>query len=379
MASSWDEALKRWTAAGLIDSALEQNIRNWEAANNPQRSTDRFVALLFGFGGLLLMAGAFLFVAAHWEALGPGSRYTLVLAVLALFHVAGAYASRKMPHLATVLHSVGTAFLGAGIFLCGQIFNMAEHWPGALLLWAAGAACGWALLRDWPHALWLAILVPTWLWGEWIEDVGRGPSDLQNMVPLVGTLVLAFVYLAAPRGDHAPTWRLAVSRLGAVALIPACIAVGIVHESSYSMAERHAMPVLQGQILPWSIALGLPLALGAILMGRRAAYLILPVLWSIALAQFSWHDSADKIALYALYIVGAFLVAIWGIKEQRRSCINLGVIGFALTLMFFYFSDVYDKLGRSLGLIGMGIVFLGGGWALERVRRRLLANMKGAR
>jgi hypothetical protein len=30
-----------------------------------------------------------------------------------------------------------------------------------------------------------------------------------------------------------------------------------------------------------------------------------------------------------------------------------------------------DKLGRSLGLIGLGLLFLAGGWQLERLRRRL--------
>jgi hypothetical protein len=34
-----------------------------------------------------------------------------------------------------------------------------------------------------------------------------------------------------------------------------------------------------------------------------------------------------------------------------------------------------DKLGRSTSLIGIGLLFLGGGWALERMRRRLLAHM----
>jgi hypothetical protein len=34
-----------------------------------------------------------------------------------------------------------------------------------------------------------------------------------------------------------------------------------------------------------------------------------------------------------------------------------------------------DKFGRSLGLIGLGILFLAGGWALERTRRRLVDGM----
>jgi hypothetical protein len=33
-------------------------------------------------------------------------------------------------------------------------------------------------------------------------------------------------------------------------------------------------------------------------------------------------------------------------------------------------------MGRSLGLIGLGILFLAGGWALEKMRRGLLAGME---
>jgi hypothetical protein len=34
-----------------------------------------------------------------------------------------------------------------------------------------------------------------------------------------------------------------------------------------------------------------------------------------------------------------------------------------------------DKFGRSLGLIGLGILFLAGGAVLERLRRKLIADM----
>ena len=35
-----------------------------------------------------------------------------------------------------------------------------------------------------------------------------------------------------------------------------------------------------------------------------------------------------------------------------------------------------DKMDRSLGLIGLGILFLAGGWALEKMRRKLVGDMK---
>ena len=54
---------------------------------------------------------------------------------------------------------------------------------------------------------------------------------------------------------------------------------------------------------------------------------------------------------------------------------HLGIVGFAISVGWFYYSDILDKFGRSLGLIGLGILFLAGGWALEKWRRKLLVGM----
>jgi len=63
------------------------------------------------------------------------------------------------------------------------------------------------------------------------------------------------------------------------------------------------------------------------------------------------------------------------VRQSSRALVNLGIVGFAIAVMWFYFSNIFDKVGRSLGLIGMGILFLAGGWALEKMRRKLVSQM----
>ena len=53
-------------------------------------------------------------------------------------------------------------------------------------------------------------------------------------------------------------------------------------------------------------------------------------------------------------------------------------MGFAAAVFWFYFSDIYNDHYRALGLIGLGILFLAGGWALEKMRRRILARMSAS-
>jgi hypothetical protein len=51
------------------------------------------------------------------------------------------------------------------------------------------------------------------------------------------------------------------------------------------------------------------------------------------------------------------------------------VLGFALNVLAFYYGSVLDKLGRSIGLIGLGVLFIVGGWLLEHARRRLVDRL----
>ena len=63
-------------------------------------------------------------------------------------------------------------------------------------------------------------------------------------------------------------------------------------------------------------------------------------------------------------------------RESRTERINVGALGFAVVVLVFYFSSVMDKLGRSASLLGLGVLFLAGGWALEHTRRNLVRGIR---
>lgn len=315
-----------------------------------------------------------LFVAAHWDALSPDSRFLLVLSMIAAFH-AGAAATSGHPGLSMALHAAGTGSLGAGVYLAGQIFNIEEHWPGAIMLWSLGAALGLALLRDWPHVLWVAVLVPAWLWGEWMEVQ---PSDAfsERLAPAaVGLVVLAFAYLMARSDRNDAVWRSALARLGASALIPAAAVLGI---RAYEGPGRSDPPEPMALVIAWAVALLLPFATGWLVRGRKAAYLLPALVWAFAVSRIEARSDPGELALYVSCAVGAIGVVAWGLMDRQPLPVNVGILGFALSVAGFYFSTMFDKLGRSLGLIGMGVIFLGGGWLLERTRRRLIDRIEGA-
>lgn len=370
MTSRWESSLRRWVEAGLLDEAAAARIRAFES-ERPGGPALRWPAwLALGLGGLLLGAGILLFVAAHWDGLGPGQRYALVLAVVGGLHVAGAFASGRSPGLAVALHACGTAALGGGIFLSGQIFHLQEHWPGGLLLWAIGAGVGWALLRQWPQAAMAALLAPAWLAGEWmIATVDRrGGAVLGSFI-----LLTALAYLAAEPSDGPQTpARRALVWLGGLALIPAAVALVLLRSPTSQYGES-----LPGGVLAigWLVAVALPLGVGVALRRATLLPLGLAAVWVVAGTGLAPYRG---VAPYLWCVVLAAGVIWWGLQDRRAERINLGIAGFALTVLVFYFSDVMDKLGRSASLIGLGLLFLGGGYLLERARRRLVANVRGA-
>jgi uncharacterized membrane protein len=354
---NWQELLDHWLRAGLLDAETAAKIRAFEASRPDTRRIRWPVILALLFGGVLLATGLFLFVEAHWDTLSPAARIGIVMAALASVHIAAAF-SGKFPALATTLHAIGTASLGGAIAISGQVFNMDEHWPFAILLWAMGAWAGFALLRDIPQLVMAAVLTPMWIVGE-VVDYERFLPDPSPWTAAFVAMV-ALTYLSATRREETATWRHALGSIGSVAVIPAWILAAVMPRAPFSGA--------------WLLLLPVPIAYA--LRGRQSW----PVLaWSggIILQVLA---NANKMPIAGHLVAGLASVALagWGIVELRKERVNLGLAGFVLCVLSFYFSYVADAINRSLGLIVLGVVFLAGGWQLERLRRKLMRRIEGA-
>jgi uncharacterized membrane protein len=365
--SSWEAALRRWTEAGLVDADAAGKIRRWE--HDRGGPNVRWPArLALALGGLMVGAGILLFVAAHWDALSPGWRFGLTLLLVGGLHLAAA-AAATAPALAVTLHACGTVALGAGIFLTGQIFHLQEHWSAGLLLWAVGAWAGWVVLRQWPQGALAAVLTPAWLAGEWIARSGNLGAGTAG----AGLVLFAAAYVGAEPDDGLiavpRSMRRALVWIGGVALIPTALWL----VSAEWWAYRPAGGGGAAGVLAWALALGLPVGISVALRGSRALPMAPLALW-VAIGPWAIHQRGVAPYLWAAGLAGLLLW--WGIRDRRGTLVNLGMAGFALTVLIFYFSDVMDRLGRSASLVGMGLLLLGGGYLLERARRRLLGRFE---
>jgi len=438
-AGRWESLLARWVGAGLVPPETAERIRAWEAEQGRPAGRNWPALLALGFGAILLAAGVLLFVAAHWDELSPWWRFAVVLASIAALHGCAAVAMRRGPLFASALHATATLSLGGGIALVAQVFNLQTHWPNGMLLWAIGAWLGFAMLRDWPHTTLVAVLTPAWLVSEWLAHVEHGWE--YDRATGQGLLLLAFVYMTARvRGAQTTAQahaRRALSILGTSAIVPLVPYVVQALDRPPSrpqdpLAMRHdwlAVPApADWSVTALVVALTLALVVGAALRRRVAIYHAIAALWvagfnlfdthekypflgalfwcvlgAALLLAFGVHDRRRHIERMGLFGSAAGLLSLliwahderdvwvyvacvclslvlvaWGVSRKRRDAINVAVLGFGSTVMFFYFSNVMDKLGRSASLIGLGVLFLAGGWLLERTRRRLLADSGAA-
>jgi uncharacterized membrane protein len=380
---AFERYLVRWRGAGLLDEATESAIRQYEesqAAPSGQR-WQVIVALLLG--GILLGAGVLLFVAAHWDDVSPAGRLALVMAMLATFHVAGIVSRERFSGFATTMHALGTVASGAAIALVGQIFNMQEHWPAAVMLWAMCAVAGWWLLDDEFQQTLALLLVPAWLiseWGDRASVYNNSDVYLWRMIS-----VLAAVYLTAFLHSRR---RVVFGILFAVAAVALAVSTGVLAEGwGYNGYYRHDWGFVPLSFR-WSAYAILLLILGfAWLMDRKSVIpaaavtgMAFALPWLHVVIHESsgvshWTRSEPMVAMYALVAAICVFLAWWGVREASKTIVNYGIAAFALTVMWFYFSSIMDKLGRSLGLIVLGVLFLAGGWMLEMARRRLVAGI----
>ena len=388
----FESLLTRWQSAGVLDEKTAERIRAHEAkmaARGPAQpdapsaaatpaSLRWLVVTGLILGAILLACGVVLFVNAHWDQLGPRGRFLLVLSMVTVFHVAGGLTRSHFEGFSTAMHAVGTISTGAAIALVGQIFNIQEHWPAAVLLWALAAFASWTLLRDQAQQTLALLLLPAWIFceldfrmeGHFHESIYMG-----RLCFLWAILYLTFFV----HSQRKVVWGI----LFAASVINAIAGVVLMLSSWISWDYQPSIP-FGTRVWCWIAIAAVPLMIaafhghkGLIPIAVAIAFVItLPYCHRRILLRNDSYAYGDP-NLLAHLLVAAFAAFFcwWGVRLASRSLVNLGILGFAAAVLWFYWSDLYNKLDRSLGLIGLGILFLAGGWALETMRRRILARM----
>ena len=405
----------RWQSAGALDA---------EAAGLT-RALDSKDAAQTGFGtpgglgwmgvtavvcaAILIACGAILLVSTYWEQFTPGARFALAIGLVAVFHIAGGLlhpsdlGSASQPSLGTkglarpglrslsiALHAVGTFSSGAAIILVGEIFNLDYHWPNIVLLWALAALAGWVLLRDQAQQTLALVLVPGWIFCELGVRLYGSIGDsvyLGRLAFVWGILYITFFLISQRKAVRGILFAAGV-----------VVAIGGIFEmlscwASFS-AGQSFIP-FGARAWAWIAIAAVPLIVAAFHGHKGLIPIVAAIAFAIALPwcyytwteTYNWGNGGNHIltgtnpslAAYALVAAFALFLCWCGVRMASRALVNLGIAAFAAAVAWFYFSNIYSDKYRAAGLIGLGVLFLAGGWALTIARRRILARMKSAR
>ena len=363
-----ESLLNRWQTAGVLDAETAGRIRAHETAQKKPAGLRWQVIVVLILGAILLACGVALFVSAHWDQIGPFTRLAVVLAMVSVFHLGGGWARERFHGLSTALHAVGTISTGAAIALVGQIFNIEEHWPAAVLMWALAALAGWALLHDEAQQTLALLLVPAWILSEfsYAADGHIGGSVYVGRILIVWAVLYLTFFLGSKR-------RIVQGILFAVAAIAAVVGIVILLDGWRSWGSQTYLP-LGLRTWGWVDIAVIPLLFAVSRFRKSAIPVLVAIGFSIALPwcqkigtlnhigedgnHTSYVSNEPNLAAHALVAAFAVFIIWWGVRRVSQALVNLGILGFAIAVGWFYFSDIWDKLGRSLGLIGLGILFL---------------------
>ena len=278
-------------------------------------------------GGILLACGVVLFVSAHWDEFGPGARYALVMGMVAVFHLGGSWARKDFRGLSTALHAVGTISTGAAIALVGQIFNIREHWPAAILLWAVAALAGWVLLQDEAQQTLTLLLFPAWILSEFsyyaLGHIGENVYIGRFLV------VWAVLYLTVFLGSKHKAVQGILFAVSAVAAV-----TGIVYlAGGWSSWGDQTYLSFGTRMWGWTVIAVLPLCFSVIRMRRSSVPATAAIAFSIVLpwCQRIWTESYNygiyrhtyirnepNLAAHTLVAAFAVFLVWWGASTPVR-------------------------------------------------------------
>ena len=385
-----ESKLNRWVEGGALDAEAAARIRAFESAGVGSGRGIRWQSLIaLVLGAILVACGVALLVSSHWDRISPGERIALVFAMVAVFHLAGGPAKERYPRTSTTLHALGTLAMGPAIALVGQTFNLSSHWPAAVLLWALGALAGWLLLGDQAQQTIALLLVPAWMVSELI-DAGWGHIGREIYV---GRLLVAWAILYLTFFDGSRR-RIVRDSLSGAAVAVAVWGTALMVSGWQSYDWAHSSLPFGMRFWTWTAIAAIPLIVAAFhghkgLVPVAVAVVYVTVLpwcyrtWVVTSTTFgvSFQRTLAGPNLMTYVVVAAFAVFLsaWGVRLGSKLLVNFGVAGFAVSVVWFYFGSILSAINRSVALIGLGVLFLAGGWALEKLRRRMIALAAGRR
>lgn len=384
--------LETWKQQGTVTSEQAETILSNYVVVSPLYG--RLIVILVTLGAILAGVGIILFVAANWQAIPRPGKLILFLAMVIAILLTGYWLKyeKNFPRAGGALIFVGALVFGAAVFLVGQQYHMPADDPALLIWWLIGIIPLAYLTRS-RAILTVSILIVLVGLGYTASDWLEGSFHSYSFLPFYLMIGLALYGLGSIhlRFERLRIYTPCYQIFGLILLF------GVIYILSFKFIYEgfadigpNALELPSTFVRAFHIAAALA-AICAIVSfamdtARKrlsyafssdlAAIIILVTIGYVAL--FLPFQSPASYAIFFNFVLFTGIVGLvfLGYFRGRSYFINIALIFFGIAVVSRYLEFAWELLPRSVFFIFGGILLLGSGILLERLRRRTLRRMR---
>ncbi|MDE2899813.1 MAG: DUF2157 domain-containing protein [Chloroflexota bacterium] len=391
------EEVEAWQQDGTVTAEQAQAILarypDYEPGFEASRRRQGLVTGLSILGGILIGLSVITFFAANWDEISRSVKLgSLIIGVLLSYGAGYVIWQRSGPTpYAVAFVLLGCIIYGAGVHLIGQIYHVPVNDPNLSLFWFLGVAPLAYVTRSRP-VMFLAVVLFLAAVGfrqqEWLEGLDESEAGIAGLILYVA--LGAFLFAVGKAKAHLDGWQSIGGLFQALGLLTAFAALYIL---TFRDVFDDVDSISGASLGYWALASGasaVAVATLAWLAWQRAqagdksplvfaeagavAVLLVTAL-TAGLVPVDWEPLYPIVfnALFALLALGLMAS---GYLQEHEGRVNLSLAIIALYVITRYFEYSISLLDSSLVFFGAGVILLGGGYLLDRGRRRMLVAMR---
>ncbi len=341
--------ITRWTEGGVVTPEQASRMRTDITEFSSGKSGDYFITSILIMGAFALSLGALLVIASNWALLGKATKVVMALS-MPIIPLAFAYWQCVRKGVATIFGRAaaffGVALIGGSLALVGQIYHLEMDLTSFLLQWFA-LSVPFIVVFKFPEVVLLGSVLGGAGFASYLVTLLEDLRDESAAVMVATTAALIYAYVTYRAGTllrYAAAWESGGRMLrlwgGACAMVILFITTFKEYAQvvvGFEMYDYHGVYGGGDNYFSW---VALSLALNFFFIG----FLIFIILRAARYEEYSF-------AFWVVRIMGLYLIVKY------------------LTL----FSGMIDT---GLFLMLGGVIFIVGGWLLERRKGSLMAYMK---
>ena len=390
-----------WRSEGIISSdvavTLASRYGDSEDVGRPF-ALNRLSAAIVIFGAILVGLGIIAVLAANWGALSDTAKIGVMIVATTTAYVVGWLLAYRFesPRTGIAVILLGAIIYGASIHLIAQAFNVEVNHPLLMPAWFFGVvpiayvtrSAAILVLSLILLLLSLGFRMQLWFAGDLANaDGGAVFMVIVAAYVMFGAVLFALGRLHARLGDYRHFARFFdVFGFGTAAIGTYALSFESVWGNIDRVELRDVTPEFWTTIVVALVVALLALVVAYRLRERGASdsarwlWIGLGTLvicgiaittWVALFANLTWF----WIPVNMIILIGIIAMLTAGFRVNRAYLVNTAFILFGVTVMTRYFEFGFGLFDQGLAFIVTGVLLLGIGFGLERLRRGMIRDM----